>query len=169
MTVERCDAACFDCGLLYADLGFVDLVLPNDVWAKIAPSHDGGGLLCPTCICARTQKAGIECVAMWRSGPFANQDDALSKMIARAKAAEAEVARLVNDVVQAGIDEIMLRSNFAKVAAELASLRASLPGCTARQIIETRLGRPLGPLATMPRDLRTAIYKLALHLQRMKE
>lgn len=33
---------------------------------------------------------------------------------------------------------------------------------TARQIIETRLGRGLGPLATMPRDL----YRLALQLQR---
>jgi hypothetical protein len=35
---------------------------------------------------------------------------------------------------------------------------------TARQIIETRLGRPLGPLATMPRDLRRAMYLLALRL-----
>jgi hypothetical protein len=33
---------------------------------------------------------------------------------------------------------------------------------TARQILETRLGRPLGPLATMPRDLRKAMYLLAL-------
>lgn len=38
---------------------------------------------------------------------------------------------------------------------------------TARQIIETRLGRDLGPLATMPRDLRRALYLLALQLQRM--
>jgi hypothetical protein len=35
---------------------------------------------------------------------------------------------------------------------------------TARQIIEARLGRPLGPLATMPRDLRRALYLLALRL-----
>lgn len=41
-----------------------------------------------------------------------------------------------------------------------------LPKLTARQIIEARLGRPLGPLATMPRDLRTAIYLLALQLVR---
>ena len=34
---------------------------------------------------------------------------------------------------------------------------------TARQIIETRLGRLLGPVATMPRDLRRALYLLALH------
>lgn len=39
---------------------------------------------------------------------------------------------------------------------------------TARQIITARLGRDLGPLATMPRDLRKALYRLALHLQRMK-
>ena len=37
---------------------------------------------------------------------------------------------------------------------------------TARAILEARLGRPLGPLATMPRDLRRALYLLALQLQR---
>jgi hypothetical protein len=37
---------------------------------------------------------------------------------------------------------------------------------TARQIIEARLGRPLGPLATMPHDLRRAVYLLALQLVR---
>ena len=35
---------------------------------------------------------------------------------------------------------------------------------TARARIEARLGRPLGPLAAMPRDLRDAIYLLALQL-----
>jgi hypothetical protein len=35
---------------------------------------------------------------------------------------------------------------------------------TARAAIELRLGRPLGPLATMPRDLRDAVYMLALQL-----
>ena len=39
---------------------------------------------------------------------------------------------------------------------------------TARQIITARLGRDLGPLATMPRDIRNAMYRLALQLQRMK-
>lgn len=33
-------------------------------------------------------------------------------------------------------------------------------------IITARLGRDPGPLATMPRDLRDAIYRLALQLQR---
>lgn len=35
---------------------------------------------------------------------------------------------------------------------------------TARQIIERRLGRDLGPIATMPRDIRRALYLLALQL-----
>lgn len=39
---------------------------------------------------------------------------------------------------------------------------------TARQIIEARLGRCLGPLATMPRDLRRALYLLALPIVRTK-
>jgi len=37
---------------------------------------------------------------------------------------------------------------------------------TARQIIETRLGRSLGTIATMPRDMRLALYLLALQLVR---
>lgn len=40
---------------------------------------------------------------------------------------------------------------------------------TARQIIEARLDRPLGPLATMPRDLRRALYLLALQLVEKEE
>ena len=39
---------------------------------------------------------------------------------------------------------------------------------TARQIIETRLGRNLGPLATMPPDLRRALYLLGLQLVQQK-
>jgi hypothetical protein len=37
---------------------------------------------------------------------------------------------------------------------------------TARQIIEARLGRTLGPISTMPQDLRRALYLLALQLVR---
>ena len=35
---------------------------------------------------------------------------------------------------------------------------------TARSILEARLGRPLGPISSMPRDLRVAMYRLALQL-----
>ena len=40
---------------------------------------------------------------------------------------------------------------------------------TARQIIEARLGRSIGPIATMPRDLRIALSGLAKQLQRLKK
>jgi len=35
---------------------------------------------------------------------------------------------------------------------------------TAREIIERRLGRPLGPIADMPRDMRVALKLLAIQL-----
>lgn len=38
---------------------------------------------------------------------------------------------------------------------------------SARKIITARLGRDIGPLATMPIDLRRGLYLLALQLQRM--
>lgn len=37
---------------------------------------------------------------------------------------------------------------------------------TARSIIEARLGRDLGPIAAMPRDIRKALYLLALHMNK---
>lgn len=39
---------------------------------------------------------------------------------------------------------------------------------TARQILERRLGRPLGPISEMPRSLRVAMYTLALQLVKEK-
>lgn len=64
--------ACFDCGRRYGDeYGFPDLMIPDDVWAKISPRGDEGGLLCPSCICRRAHAFGITCVARFLSGPFA--------------------------------------------------------------------------------------------------
>lgn len=63
-------ARCYGCGLPYDDDGFCDVVVPNDVWAKISPTGDEGGLLCPTCIVRAAQRAGVKCKAMWCSGPF---------------------------------------------------------------------------------------------------
>ena len=53
-------------------------------------------------------------------------------------------------------------------ARRLATIAADpLPDAlTARQIIERGLGRPLGPIRTMPLDLRRALYLLALQLVR---
>lgn len=64
-------AGCYDCPRPYGDEhGFPDLVIPNDVWEKISPSGDDGGLLCPSCICKRLHDAGIETTGVFRSGPL---------------------------------------------------------------------------------------------------
>ena len=65
-------ACCMDCGRKYGDeFGFPDLVVPHDIWAKISPTGDSGGLLCPSCMCRRAHDAGLENVrAVFRSGPF---------------------------------------------------------------------------------------------------
>jgi len=54
-------------------------------------------------------------------------------------------------------------SAFTRLAAIAAD---PAPCLTARQIIEARLGRLLGPVATMPQDLRRALYLLARQLVR---
>lgn len=62
---------CLDCGRRYGDEhGFPDLIVPHDAWARIIPTGHEGGLLCPSCLCARAQAAGVECRAVFRSGPF---------------------------------------------------------------------------------------------------
>lgn len=68
---------CNDCRRPYGDeYGFPDLVLPNDVWKKISPSGGDGGLLCPSCMCARATALGLKDVlAVFQSGPFAAPDD----------------------------------------------------------------------------------------------
>ena len=67
-------AACEDCERPYGDEhGFPDLVVPHEVWERISPTRDSGGLLCPSCICRRAHDAGIANVsAAFRSGPFVN-------------------------------------------------------------------------------------------------
>lgn len=54
-------AACYDCLLEYGSPAWADVVLPDDVWERINPTHHrGAGLLCFSCINARLVAAGIE-------------------------------------------------------------------------------------------------------------
>ena len=67
---------CFDCGVPYSSAHFPDLVIPNEVWAVISPCEDGGGLLCPNCICFRLSVCGFSNVeGRFRSGPLAQNWD----------------------------------------------------------------------------------------------
>lgn len=72
---RQMQGCCVDCGRKYGDeYGFPDLVVPNAVWQKISPPGDEGGLLCPSCMCRRAYDLGIECKAVFRSGPFCERD-----------------------------------------------------------------------------------------------
>ena len=50
---------CVDCGELYGGPRFPDLVIPDAVFAQIAPVPPDGGILCPNCINARLEAAGL--------------------------------------------------------------------------------------------------------------
>ncbi|KKL56668.1 hypothetical protein LCGC14_2243070 [marine sediment metagenome] len=63
-------AQCHDCHRPYNDPGFQDLVIPNDIWRQISPTKDEGGLLCPSCLCARLETAGIRCEGAFMTGPI---------------------------------------------------------------------------------------------------
>jgi hypothetical protein len=66
----RCD----DCDLLYSDPGWVDTYVPDDVWAKIHPERDGGGVMCLTCITRRVVAAGLDRIPLQvTSGPWTHE------------------------------------------------------------------------------------------------
>lgn len=69
---RRMKGCCLDCGRKYGDeYGFPDLLVPNDIWVKISPTGDEGGLLCPSCMCRRASDLGLTSVpARFVSGPF---------------------------------------------------------------------------------------------------
>jgi hypothetical protein len=61
---------CHDCRRPYTDGGFPDLIIPYASWKEISPTGDDGGLLCPSCICARLHAKGIRCEGAFMSGPI---------------------------------------------------------------------------------------------------
>ena len=65
-------ARCYDCRRIYGEPGFEDLVVSDDIWSKISPTGDEGGLLCPSCLLARLTAAGLECEGRFTSGPIKN-------------------------------------------------------------------------------------------------
>lgn len=63
-------AQCADCGRDYGAPGFPDLIIPYWAWKQISPTGDDGGLLCPSCICARLEISNIRCEGAFVSGPI---------------------------------------------------------------------------------------------------
>ena len=61
-------ARCYDCGLDYQDPGWIEAIIPDQVWNDISPTKDQGGILCITCISRRLVKGGYKKVPVWLLG-----------------------------------------------------------------------------------------------------
>lgn len=53
-------SGCYDCGLDYEDDGWIEAIIPDQIWNEISPTNDHGGLLCITCISRRLVKKGYK-------------------------------------------------------------------------------------------------------------
>ena len=86
-------SACHDCGRRYGDEhGFPDLIIPYGDWRRISPSKDEGGLLCPSCICARLHKAKIRCEGAFMSGSIISVSQTEMELLRRIENAELRLA-----------------------------------------------------------------------------
>lgn len=68
---------CEDCPRVYGEPGFPDLIIPNEAWRRISTHGDETGLLCPSCMLARLQRAGVTCYGALMSGPVETISPAL--------------------------------------------------------------------------------------------
>lgn len=74
---------CYDCGLRYGDDGWIECMVPNDVWLKIGHTGDLSGILCITCIARRAKRLGLTRISVMLCGTealrVASQDEAFDR------------------------------------------------------------------------------------------
>jgi hypothetical protein len=138
--------ACYDCGRHYGDeFGFPDLVLPHDVWAKISPRGDEGGLLCPSCICRRAHALGMTGVpAMWASGPLKSEP-----YTPATPAPEPERKALMEQVAQIVMDGSICNPHWARDVAERIDDLYALPSGERQERLTFRIAAYLEDHAGM--------------------
>jgi hypothetical protein len=97
-------ANCADCGMEYGT--FPDLILPDDVWARIAPREGKYGILCPTCIAKRLDKIGL-----WYKDGYYNRKgwSAFNPLTEQVESLQAENARLQAELETLRSANAMLR------------------------------------------------------------
>lgn len=63
-------AACYDCGLAYGGIEWIEAIIPDKIWDRIRPegTSKGNGILCITCIIRRLRRMGFENVPIWLCG-----------------------------------------------------------------------------------------------------
>jgi len=60
--------ACYDCGLEYGGIGWIEAIVPDKVWDSISPAGNQGGILCINCISRRLARRGLTDVPVWLCG-----------------------------------------------------------------------------------------------------
>lgn len=62
--------ACYDCGLEYGGIGWIEAIIPDKVWNMIRPegSCEDGGILCINCISRRLARKGLKNIPVWLCG-----------------------------------------------------------------------------------------------------
>lgn len=65
-------AACHDCGRPYGAPGWVEAVVPHEIWNNyLSPQGDEGGLLCIGCMADRAASLGLTDIPLKiTAGPF---------------------------------------------------------------------------------------------------
>ena len=78
-------SGCYDCGLDYQDIGWIEAIIPDKVWDFISPTGDSGGILCITCISRRLAENGLSRIPVWFCGiePLKAQWEHPSVMVQR--------------------------------------------------------------------------------------
>jgi hypothetical protein len=61
---------CYDCGLEYGSLGWIESIIPDHVWNRIKPEGcaNGCGILCIICISKRLAKLEVQNIPVWLCG-----------------------------------------------------------------------------------------------------
>jgi hypothetical protein len=67
---KQATVACNDCGLEYGAPGWIEAIVPDDIWKIITPNkkHWRGGILCITCISKRCEEHRLENVPILLCG-----------------------------------------------------------------------------------------------------
>ena len=59
---------CYGCGLEYGGEGWIEAIIPDNIWDIISPTGNQNGLLCINCISKECQKNNLKDVPVWLCG-----------------------------------------------------------------------------------------------------
>ena len=125
---------CYDCLRPYGAPGFPDLMIPHDDWQVIAPQANKDGLLCPSCMCARLEKAGVTTTGVFTSGPLNVHNGELSEterdMLRIVWTATQEEQRVADEVWCRSLQVIILLANLHLVHFKDGALRTTAMGAS---------------------------------------